>query len=76
MANEFQDALDNVKSINNDSTHDTFLKKTKSIVRGSVGGVVVGVLYGWYTQKNIYVMAVIGAVAGGAINYFIKSKTA
>jgi len=70
MANEFQDALDNVKELGGQSTHDTFLKQSK----GSATGLVVGLMYGWYTKKNIYVTAILGVIAGGAVNYFLFSE--
>jgi hypothetical protein len=74
MANEFQDALDNVKELSGQSTHDTFLKQSKRIMKGSATGLVVGLMYGWYTKKNIYVTAILGVIAGGAVNYFIFSE--
>lgn len=74
MNNEFQDAMDNVKELNQFSTHDTFMDKSKILVKGSASGAVVGLLYGWYAKKNVYVMAILGAIAGGTINYFFLKK--
>lgn len=74
MANEFQDAMNNVKELNENSTHDTFMKKSKILVKGSAAGAVVGMLYGWYSKKNVYVMAILGAIGGGTVNYFIISN--
>jgi len=34
-------------------------------------GAVVGLMYGWYNQKNVYVYGVIGAITGGLLNYMI-----
>jgi hypothetical protein len=75
MANEFQDALDNVKELNEESTHDTFINKSKVLVKGSATGGVVGLLYGWYTKKNVWVTATLGAIGGGAINYFLFNES-
>lgn len=74
MANEFQDAMDNVKELNQSSTHDTFVNKSKVLVKGSAAGAVVGLLYGWYSKKNVYVTAILGAIGGGTINYFLFNE--
>jgi len=71
MANEFQDALDNVKELNGQSIHDTFVDKSKRLVKGSAAGAVVGLLYGWWSKKNVWVTATLGAIGGGAVNYFV-----
>ena len=72
--NEFQDALDNVKTLKNQDAHDTFIQKTKTTIKGSAVGVVVGLMYGWYNKKNLYVSAILGAIGGGAINYFLFKR--
>ena len=71
MTNEFQDALDNVKELNGQSTNDTFVDKSKRLVKGSAAGAVVGLLYGWWSKKNVWVTATLGAIGGGAVNYFV-----
>jgi ABC-type amino acid transport system permease subunit len=71
---EFQDALDNVKTLKNQDAHDTFIQKTKTTIKGSAVGVVVGLMYGWYNKKNLYVCAILGAVGGGAVNYFVFQR--
>jgi hypothetical protein len=32
---------------------------------------VGGLMFGWYYKKNLYVSAIIGTLAGGAINYYL-----
>jgi ABC-type amino acid transport system permease subunit len=71
---EFQDALDNVKTLKSQDAHDTFIQKTKTTIKGSAVGVVVGLMYGWYYKKNLYVTAILGAVGGGAVNYFVFQR--
>jgi hypothetical protein len=71
---EFQDALDNVKVLKSQDTHDTFIQKTKTTIKGSAVGVVVGLMYGWYYKKNLYVTAILGAIGGGAVNYFLFKR--
>ena len=76
MVKAFHDAVqqDNVKELNQSSTHDTFVDKSKVLVKGSAAGAVVGLLYGWYSKKNVYVTAILGAIGGGTINYFLFNE--
>jgi hypothetical protein len=63
---EFDNALNNIKNMKYD---DSFMEKTKKTIKGSAFGLVVGLMYGWYYQKNIYVSGILGAIGGGLINY-------
>jgi hypothetical protein len=63
---KFDDALSNVRTMKED---DSFVEKTKSTIKASAFGVVVGLMYGWYNQKNLYVYGLLGAIGGGLINY-------
>lgn len=65
---QFDDALNNVKSMKS-QTGDSFMEKAKQTIKGSAMGAVVGLMYGWYNQKNVYVYGVLGAIGGGLINY-------
>jgi uncharacterized protein YcfJ len=47
------------------------MDKAKQTIKGSAMGAVVGLMYGWYNKKNVYVYGVLGAVAGGLINYMV-----
>lgn len=71
MENQFQEALDNLKKLSNQDAHDTFVEKFRSSIKGSAVGLITGLLYGWYTKKNLYVTGLLGAVTGGAVNYFL-----
>lgn len=68
--NIYQDAINNIKRIKQSDASETFWEKSKLAIRGSATGLVLGLMYGWYFKKNIYFMAVIGAISGGVINYF------
>jgi hypothetical protein len=35
---------------------------------------VTGLFYGWYAKKNLYVTGILGAIAGGAVNYFVFQR--
>lgn len=74
MENQFQDALDNVKKLSTQDAHDTFIEKVRTSIKGSAIGLVSGLLYGWYTKKNLYVCGILGALAGGGINYFLIDR--
>lgn len=73
---QFDNALNNVKGMKDG---DSFMEQTKKTIKGSAFGLVVGLMYGWYYQKNIYVSGILGAIGGGLINYAIlgikKDKT-
>lgn len=71
MENQFQDALDNVKKLGSQDAHDTFIEKVRTSIKGSAIGLVSGLLIGWYTKNNLYVCGILGALAGGSINYFV-----
>jgi membrane associated rhomboid family serine protease len=71
---EFVDALSNVRNLKNQDAHDTILKKSKMAVKGSLFGLAIGLMYGWYYKKNLYVSGVIGAIGGGGINYLLFKK--
>ena len=48
---EFQDALDNIKSMKDTTSHDTFMSTAKRTIKGSAIGAVAGLMYAWYYQK-------------------------
>ncbi len=72
--NEFEDALDNIKSMKTES-HDSFMSTVKKTIKGSAVGAIAGVMFAWYKQKNLYVYGFLGAIGGGAINYFLIGDT-
>jgi hypothetical protein len=72
---EFQDALNNIKSMKDTTSHDTFMSMAKRTIKGSAIGAVAGLMYAWYYQKNLYVFGFMGAIGGGAINYFLIGDT-
>ena len=63
---QFDDAINNIRSMKED---DSFIDKAKQTIRGSAFGLIIGLMYGWYYQKNLYVTGILGAVGGGIINY-------
>jgi hypothetical protein len=71
---DFQDALDNIKSMKETSNHDSFMSTAKQTIKGSAVGAIAGLMFAWYKQKNLYVYGFLGAIGGGAINYFLIGK--
>lgn len=71
---QFEDALDNVKKLKSQDAHDSFVEKSKKVIKGGAIGVVAGLMYAWYTKKNLYVFAILGAIGGGAANYFLFER--
>jgi hypothetical protein len=74
MENQFQQALDNIQKLGNQDAHDTFIDKVRTSIKGSAVGLVTGLFYGWYAKKNLYVTGILGAIAGGAVNYFVFQR--
>jgi hypothetical protein len=71
---DFQDALDNIKSMKETNSHDSFMSTAKQTIKGSAVGAIAGLMFAWYKQKNLYVYGFLGAIGGGAINYFLIGK--
>jgi uncharacterized membrane protein len=67
----FADALQNVKNMNGEDPKNAFVQKITKTATGSITGLVGGLMFGWYYKKNLYVSAIIGTLAGGAINYHL-----
>lgn len=71
---DFQEPLNNIESLKNYNSHDSTMTKVKSTVKGSAIGLALGLMYGWYYHKNLYVYGIIGALGGGAFNYFLLNN--
>lgn len=63
---EFDNAINKVKNM---KEGDSFMEQTKKTIKGSAFGLVIGLMYGWYYQKNIYISGILGAIGGGVLNY-------
>ena len=71
---EEKDYLQEVKDIVSKDKREILLLTTKASVNGAVTGLVVGMMFGFYKQKNIYVSGLIGAVLGGVATALIVNK--
>ena len=63
-----------VKDIVNKDKRELIMMTSKASVNGAVTGLVVGMMFGFYKQKNIYVSGLVGAVLGGVATALIVNK--
>lgn len=68
------DYLQEVKDIVSQDKRDILLLTTKASVNGAVTGLVLGLMVGYYKDKNIYVSGLIGAIVGGVATAMIVNK--
>jgi len=47
---------------------------TKASVNGAVTGLIIGMMFGFYKQKNVYISGLVGAVIGGVGTAIIVNK--
>jgi hypothetical protein len=68
------DYLQEVKDIVSQDKRDILLLTTKASVNGAVTGLVLGLMVGYYKDKNVYVSGLIGAIVGGVATAMIVNK--
>lgn len=68
------DYLQEVKDIVSQDKRDILLLTTKASVNGAVTGLVLGLMVGYYKDKNVYVSGLIGAIIGGVATAMIVNK--
>lgn len=72
---EKTDFLQQAKDIVSKDKRDILLMTTRASVNGAVTGLVIGLMLGYYKQKNIYVTGLVGAIIGGvATNLIVRKK--
>ena len=69
-----QDFLQNAKDIANKDKREILMLTTKASVNGAVTGLLIGLMVGYWKDKNIYVSGLIGAVIGGVATGIIVKK--
>ncbi len=50
------------------------MNRYKASVKGSVTGLIAGVMYGYFKGKNIYVTGLVGMGIAGVATYLLISK--
>jgi nitrate/nitrite transporter NarK len=68
------DYMQEVKDIVSQDKRDILLLTTKASVNGAVTGLVLGLMVGYYKDKNVYVSGLIGAIIGGVATAMIVNK--
>jgi len=60
--------IENNKRLINGDQKKQLLTKTKGTVQGAFTGLVGGVMYGYFKDKNIYTTGFVGFLIGGTIS--------
>lgn len=60
--------IENNKRLINGDQKKQLLTKTKGTVQGAFTGLVGGVMYGYFKDKNIYTTGFVGLLIGGTIS--------
>jgi outer membrane lipoprotein SlyB len=69
-----QDFLAQAKDIANKDKREILMITTRASVNGAVTGLVLGLMIGYWKNKNIYVAGLVGAVLGGVTTSIIVNK--
>jgi hypothetical protein len=68
------DFLAEAKDIASKDKREILLLTTRASVNGAVTGLVLGLMIGYWKNKNIYVTGLIGAIIGGVATSIIVNK--
>ena len=60
--------IENNKKLINGDHKKRLLNKTKGTVQGAFTGLVGGVMYGYFKDKNIYTTGFVGLLIGGTVS--------
>ena len=63
-----------VKDIVNKDKRELIMMTSKASVNGAVTGLVLGLMVGYYKNKNIYVTGLVGAIIGGISTAILVNK--
>jgi len=69
-----KDYLKEVKDIVSKDKREILMLTTKASVNGAVTGLIIGMMFGFYKQKNVYISGLVGAVIGGVGTAIIVNK--
>lgn len=69
-----KDYIAEAKEIIDKDKRELLLQTTKNSINGAIGGMVVGLMIGYYKQMNLYASGIIGMVAGGLLASMIDEK--
>ena len=66
--------IQEVKDIVSKDKREVLLMTTKASMNGAVTGLVLGLMVGYYKNKNIYMAGLIGAIIGGVSTAILVNK--
>ena len=66
--------MQEVKDIVSKDKREVLLLTTKASINGAVTGLVLGLMIGYYKDKNIYMSGLIGAILGGTATAILVHK--
>ena len=69
-----QDFLAQAKDIVSKDKREILMITTRASVNGAVTGLILGLMIGYWKNKNIYVAGLVGAVIGGVATTIIINK--
>lgn len=69
-----KDYMTEVKDIVNKDKRELLMMTSKASVNGAVTGLVLGLMVGYYKNKNIYVTGLVGAIIGGVATAILVNK--
>lgn len=69
-----KDYMKEVKDIVNKDKRELIMMTSKASVNGAVTGLVLGLMVGYYKNKNIYVTGLVGAIIGGIATAILVNK--
>lgn len=69
-----QDIIEQNKRLINGDQKKAIMTKTKGTVQGAFTGMVAGVMYGYFKEKNIYTTGFVGMAIGGIISAIMIGK--
>lgn len=69
-----QDFLAQAKDIASKDKREILMITTQASVNGAVTGLVLGLMIGYWKNKNIYVTGLVGAIIGGIATSILVNK--
>ena len=69
-----KDAINNNRKLINGDQKKELLSRTSGTIQGAFTGLVGGVMFGYFKDKNIYTTGFIGLLIGGTISAIMVGK--
>ena len=69
-----KDAINNNRKLINGDQKKELLSRTSGTIQGAFTGLVCGVMFGYFKDKNIYTTVFVGSLIGGTISAIMVGK--